>query len=777
MNRHDSDPVTGYTISPSQFVKDLRLMREHNVNAIRTSHYPNAPWTLELTDRYGFYIVDEADIETHSVMSLFFSKDYRARHKRNDTGIDPDNNVYPPGYKFYPQIIDAYCRIAMDPQFKTTIVDRVRHCVLRDRNRASVIFWSLGNEAGYGECFEAAAAWIKTVDQERLVHYERARQKHSTVDFDKSNIDVASVMYDTPSWIDLFMAADEIDKPLILCEYAHAMGNSCGDLEDYNERLMRYPGFAGAFVWEWCDHAIAAGRALNGRRIYRYGGDFGEQLHQGNFCVDGLVFPDRRPHQSMAELRQVHRPIRVLRSSEARPNDNMSSPGLIGEGWIPRAVLRSPSEAMPASERRLAESQRFMLEDLKVDLFNCLNFVSAADYLNINCFVEVNGVTEHVLPVNVPDIAPGSVLRVDLGDITPELTDKLKRLGWDARNAGSSIGLLSLRLVYSLKHSDALRQAGHELGFDQLFLSDNMAEILGPTLSESPSENVAKQIYVQENGAQIAVCSDKFHIAFSKHTGLVETMVINNRNVLRKPMDYQLYRAPIDNDRHIVEEWQYAGYDRIEPLVTGYSYTEDPAGGTILKFAVRLAAATKQPCITLDVFWHVRWDGRIACRMEAEKAVGFPELPRFGIRLFLPEDYAEFTYWGYGPGDSYVDKCRAAYFARHIATPSGSFEPHIFPQENGSHKGTRLLQLHNRYGGTLSIVGIEQEFSFSCLPYTKEQLIDARHDHELEPCGATVLSLDYKQAGIGSGSCGSHLAPEYRLTDRSWEWEFILRLL
>lgn len=282
VNRHDSDPVTGYTISREQAIRDLTLMKQHNINAIRTSHYPNAPWFPQLCAKYGLYMVAESDIESHGC----------AERLGGEWGAN-------------------YSELARDPRYKEAILDRVQRNVIRDKNCPAVLFWSLGNESGYGPNFEEAARWIKGYDPDRLTHYESeyAHPKDEAVDV--SVLDVYSRMYPSLQEIENYFTEGKDKRPFILCEYIHAMGNGPGDAEDYEELFARYPGFVGGFVWEWCDHAVYMGKTPEGKKKYFYGGDFGEFPHDGNFCMDGLVYPDRTPHTGLKEYQNVIRPLRA----------------------------------------------------------------------------------------------------------------------------------------------------------------------------------------------------------------------------------------------------------------------------------------------------------------------------------------------------------------------------------------------------------------------------------------------------------------------------------
>ena len=282
VNRHDSDPVVGPAVDENHMLRDLVLMKQHNVNAIRTSHYPNSPLFARMCDRYGFYLIGEADVECHGV--VFYDGNYKE---------------------------ESYNRIAQDPDFCEAILDRVQHSVIRDKNRPSIVIWSMGNESGMGANFHEALRWTKEYDRSRLTHYERASFPPPGEEINRDNLDLYSRMYPSIEEIDRYFEEKHVPKPYILCEYSHAMGNGPGDLENYFQCFERHDGHCGGFVWEWCDHAVDMGRTPAGDRRYYYGGDFGDYPNDGNFCMDGLVYPDRRPHTGLKEFKNVNRPARI----------------------------------------------------------------------------------------------------------------------------------------------------------------------------------------------------------------------------------------------------------------------------------------------------------------------------------------------------------------------------------------------------------------------------------------------------------------------------------
>lgn len=288
VNRHDSYPDTGYYAPVGKMLLDLRQMKRHNINAVRTSHYPNSPQFYQLCDRLGLYVIDEADVESHGCVTVW-----------NDLH-------WTKGY-------DGIALLASDEMFRKAITDRAESLVKRDVNRPCVVFWSLGNESGWGTNFRAAGELVKSLDDTRLLHYESTHRLDDTPD---DVLDLVSEMYTSTADMKKFLEKTDEKRPFILCEYCHAMGNGPGDLEDYHETFCSSERFCGGFVWEWCDHSVPLGVTGDGRTKYGYGGDFGERHNDGNFCMDGLNYPDRTPHTGLLEVKQVYRPVRVERSAD-----------------------------------------------------------------------------------------------------------------------------------------------------------------------------------------------------------------------------------------------------------------------------------------------------------------------------------------------------------------------------------------------------------------------------------------------------------------------------
>lgn len=698
VNRHDSDPVTGFAIDASQITKDLTLMKAHNVNAIRTSHYPHAPFNYELYDAYGFYIIDEADNESHGTGTLY--------HKPGDAA------AYAAGWNK---------SIADNPKFNEATLDRTRRLVLRDKNRPCVLIWSMGNECAYGCTFEGALAWTKQADPTRLTHYESAFHTDDAAAHDFSNIDLFSRMYPSVENIKEQFENEDKDpytgepvtkkRPYVLCEYSHAMGNGPGDLEEYFELFHKYDGMCGGFVWEWCDHAIFKGYNEKGKAMYAYGGDHGEWPHDGNFCMDGLVYPDRRVHTGLVEYKNVYRPVRLLASS--READKVT-----------------------------------------LNLANMMEFVAMQDYVTLRYDLIVNGITTEK-----------GVEITDLPDIGPRGTGKLT-LALDLP-AGA---VITLKLDYHLKNASALLPADFPLGFDEVALSEADAALLLPY---STVPEVQEPVFtVRESDRYAVIGTDAFSYTYDKYTAAFSKMNYNNQSFLAAPMEYNIWRAPLDNDRQIAPEWRKAGYDRA--YVRGYECGIVTGSESV---SIRSKAAMVSPVIqrilNMDVNFTIHGNGRIDADIRVRRDAEFPFLPRFGMRLFLPSAMEQISYYGLGPIENYCDKHHACYHALFTTTAGAMHEDYIRPQENGSRSDCSFVAAGDMCRQLLAYA--KPTLSFNASPYTQEELTDKRHNYELVRSPYTVLCLDYKMSGCGSNSCGPELLKTYRLDEEDFTFSFSLQ--
>ena len=683
VNRHDSDPVTGFTINPEQITTDLTLMKQHNFNAIRSSHYPNAPFFYEMCDKYGFMVIDEADIEAHGPFMIY---------RKEDTDYNR--------FKRWNE------KIADDPVWEEAIVDRVKLMVERDKNRFCIVMWSMGNESAYGCNFEKALEWTKNFDPDRITQYESARYRNYDETYDYSNLDVYSRMYPALSEIQEYLDKDG-SKPFLLVEYCHSMGNGPGDFEDYFQMIQDNDKMCGGFVWEWCDHAIAHGTAENGKTIYAYGGDHGEEIHDGNFCMDGLVYPDRTVHTGLLEYKNVYRPARVI-------SYNKESGELV--------------------------------------LHNYMDFDDLKDYVKISYELTQDGlvISKGILPEF--SVAPHGEGKTNLKINVPEN------------------GKCYLKLIYHLKKELPLLNEDHILGFDEIEVSKEDTKC---KLAEKwiPKTVVDSELQVNENDTQIHIKGREFAYTIDKRTALFTEMKFAGREYLNHPMELNIWRAPTDNDMYIKSEWKKAHYDKAYTRAYTTEVVQGKHGVKITSHA-SVVAETVQKILDVTITWKIEAAGKIDADIAVTKDDEFPDLPRFGVRMFLDKKLSAARYFGMGPQESYCDKHQAASHGLYRADVGDLHEDYIRPQENGSHYDCEYVELNNsRYG---IVASAEKAFSFNASYYTQEELEKKTHNYELTESDSVVFCVDYALNGIGSNSCGPVVLDQYRFDDVLFRFQFTL---
>ena len=683
VNRHDSDPVTGFTINPEQITTDLTLMKQHNFNAIRSSHYPNAPFFYEMCDKYGFMVIDEADIEAHGPFMIY---------RKEDTDYNR--------FKRWNE------KIADDPVWEEAIVDRVKLMVERDKNRFCIVMWSMGNESAYGCNFEKALEWTKNFDPDRITQYESARYRNYDETYDYSNLDVYSRMYPALSEIQEYLDKDG-SKPFLLVEYCHSMGNGPGDFEDYFQMIQDNDKMCGGFVWEWCDHAIAHGTAENGKTIYAYGGDHGEEIHDGNFCMDGLVYPDRTVHTGLLEYKNVYRPARVISYDK---------------------------------------------ESGELVLHNYMDFDDLKDYVKISYELTQDGlvISKGILPEF--SVAPHGEGKTNLKINVPEN------------------GKCYLKLIYHLKKELPLLNEDHILGFDEIEVSKEDTKC---KLAEKwiPKTVVDSELQVNENDTQIHIKGREFAYTIDKRTALFTEMKFAGREYLNHPMELNIWRAPTDNDMYIKSEWKKAHYDKAYTRAYTTEVVQGKHGVKITSHA-SVVAETVQKILDVTITWKIEAAGKIDADIAVTKDDEFPDLPRFGVRMFLDKKLSAVRYFGMGPQESYCDKHQAASHGLYRADVGDLHEDYIRPQENGSHYDCEYVELNNsRYG---IVASAEKAFSFNASYYTQEELEKKTHNYELTESDSVVFCVDYALNGIGSNSCGPVVLDQYRFDDVLFRFQFTL---
>jgi beta-galactosidase len=669
VNRHEFHPDRGRALPEEVMLQDVLLMKRHNINAVRTSHYPPHPRFLELCDEYGLYVIDECDYESH--------------------GFEPI------GWRGNPSDDPAWC---------DALVDRMRRTVERDKNRPSVLLWSLGNEAGTGRNLTAMAAWAHQRDPSRPLHYEGDRTCR--------DVDLYSRMYASHAEVDAIGRRDEeplpdpeLDArrramPFILCEYAHAMGNGPGGLWEYQELFERHPRCQGGFVWEWIDHGLRA-RTEDGREFFAYGGDFGEPLHDGNFVADGLLFPDRTPSPGLAELKKVVEPVRIT--------------------------------ADPAGGIRITNLHTF--RDLA--------------HLRFDWSLESEGVAVATGRLQVPSLGPGDSTTVPLPDLPPTTTET-----W-----------LTVRALLATDHPWA--PSGHEIAWGQLLVTPpRPAEALPPPPPSPPDTPEPHPPTSGPPVGEATPASRTTTPRITLGPGVFDggdgrLRRLGDLEVEGPRLD--LWRAPTDNDEGYHGEvalapvWRRVGLDRLEHRVDRAAMEDD---GLVVH--ARVAPAGTDLGVAATYRWSAVPGGlRLVLVVVPEGAWPCP-LPRIGLRMAVPAGLRLVEWFGRGPGEAYADTGRAARVGRFAASVEELQTPYLYPQENGNRAGVRWATLGDGRGNGIRVEG-EPTFDLTVRPWTSEQLDRARHPTDLRPDGRIWVNLDLAQQGIGSASCGPGVLPAYRL--------------
>ena len=659
VNRHDSYPETGYYASLEQMKKDIVLMKRHNINAVRTSHYPNSPLFYELCDRYGLYVIDEADMESHGCVNVYNDLKWGAESSYNGIAL-----------------------LARDERFAKAVCDRAESLVRRDINRPSVVFWSLGNESGYGSNMLKAGELVKSLDDTRLLHYESTHKLDDTSD---EILDLVSEMYTSPADMMKFLEKEDEKRPFILCEYCHAMGNGPGDLEDYHNIFYSNERFCGGFVWEWSDHACILGETADGKAKYGYGGDFGERHNDGNFCMDALTYPDRTPHTGLLELKQVYRPVRIAKGDQ---------------------------------------NGKFLFK-------STLEFIDAESIAD--CRYEITDKTGTISEGNVPfELPPLGTAEITVPNIEKHYKNETY-----------------IRFIFTAKKDLLYCAKGYEICFEQIKIADGECEIPNKksgrtTLSDAP-------LYTEISVGNIVY-------RFNKRLSAFDSITVGGNEILEKPLMFNFFRAPVDNDI-MKNDWYSAHIHDNIPRNYGVK-AENNGDSAEITLRQSFGWSIHQPFAYMDVKYTISAAG-LGIESSAEFSNKVEFLPRFGIRLFLPRAFDSVEYYGFGPYESYIDKHQASYMGSFSARIADMHEDYIRPQENGSHYGCKSMTVSD--GNTEITFTSPESFSFSASEYTQNELAGKRHNFELEKCGSSVVCVDSRMAGVGSNACGPALAEKYRI--------------
>lgn len=693
VNRHDHDERFGKAVTREGMRADVLLMKRFHFNAVRTAHYPNDPYFYELCDELGLYVVDEANVESHASLQS----------------------------------------LSKDPRYEFAILDRILRMVRRDRNHPSIIVWSLGNESGYAPVHEAARAHLRHLDPTRPIQYEGAISARRFLlafsggdegrGYYEKNLasDIVAPMYPEIAEIVRWAKTSGDERPLIMCEYSHAMGNSNGSLADYWEAIDQTPGLQGGFIWDWIDQGLRR-ETSEGRVDWAYGGDFGDEPNDANFCINGMVGPDRRPHPAMFEWKKIAQPLRV--------------------------------EAVSLRRGR-------------VRIRNRMDFSSSAG---------LRGTFE--LSLNGRILQKGSLPRLDLGPgesqvfTLPLDLEKLRDArGSRARNARvSNAPVISvdeafLTLRFHMRKATPWAARGEQVAWEQFsFPLPTRASAARRGRKANSRSRSSSPVEIERRGedATVRVGDLCARIDLSNHR--LDSASIGERELFEEAPRLQLWRAPLDNDgmygQGVLARWREWGLDRL----------------SLVSRASSLRRASHEAVFSIDEVWQgskkafrlghhqICFLGESGLRFEhrIETPKEMDDLPRIGVHWRFAADHEAVEWFGLGPHENYLDRRAGVYVARHEATVDELFHPYVRPQSEGNRTGLRRLGLRRADGSGIRLVA-QEPLEFTLRRYSEEAIERATHLSELEPEPTLHLYLDARQRGVGTGACGPDTLPEYRL--------------
>jgi len=596
VNRHEHDPVMGRTVDEDLMVKDILLMKQFNVNAVRTSHYPNHPRWYELCNEYGLYVMDEANLESHAFWSKF----------------------------------------TLDPVWRPAFLDRAKRMVLRDVNHPSIIFWSLGNEAGYGPNHDAMAEWIRNYDPSRLIHYEGKEPGYGPL---PNHYDIIANMYAS---VDLMkeLHDENPSRPVILCEYSHAMGNSNGNIFKYWDAIYKYPRLQGAFIWDWVDQGLT--RKDSHGEYFVYGGDFGETLHDGNFCLNGVISPDRKPHPALYEVKFHQQNIKVT--------------------WDG------------------IDKNIFMIE-------------------NRNFFVDLSYVFgKWELIEDGKIISSGSINTDYIGPQSKQIYE-LPPFNLSHKNREYAVNFR-----FALKNDHSWAESGHIVASDQVIIKryDGPRYRKGGKQNNKKvqvKEN-GDRVVVSAVGRDFDFDLSTGQLA--QVTKANESFIVNPiiHNIWRAPTD----NDEGGDGKSFASRWLKSGYNDMKRQVVNVnsSFTDDG----LFQISVDEKYSSDSANILVNLVYTILQDGDLHITGNTNIPEGLPVVPKIGLSFQIDKKYSNLQWYGRGPHESYIDRKHSAFFGRYSGTVRDQYYPYIRPQENGNKTDIRWASISDDKGSGILIYGL-----------------------------------------------------------------------
>ena len=687
-NRHEMNPNTGYYLTREDMVRDIQIMKELNINAVRTCHYPNSPLWYDLCDEYGLYVCDEANVESHGM-----------------------------GYKER--------TLAKNPLYEAAHLIRNQRMVLRDYNHPSVIYWSLGNEAGNGPNFHKCYDWIKSYDKMRPVVYEQANVVTKR-DYKRSNYntDIEAPMYATYDQCELFLISKPA-KPLIQCEYAHAMGNSLGGLKEYWDLVREYDSYQGGYIWDFVDQALAWRDEKSGELTYRYGGCWNKRdASDDSFCCNGFVAANRKYHPSAYEVKHQYQNVWAL-------------PANVAEG--------------------------------RIKVYN-EHFFKGLENVRMFWTLSVDGKAVKSGVVETLDVAPQKKVEM--------------QLGYNANDVAALKGEVILTVSFVLKSAEPLLSAGHEVARNQYVITSYETKVAYAKAYRECVEGDSSALAV--DGRKVS--GDAFVAEFNEQ-GYLTSYIYKGTQLISKPMKPEFYRAMVDNEyrlgRHRRMKFNHEGWLtwRNDVVTLAKFETSTLANGAVKVVAVHKYQDTGA---TLTMTYTISADGAIAVNEKMLAAAGpkkAPNLLRYGMALAMPATFDTIEFYGAGEHETYIDRTSGALVGVYKQSVDEQFWPfYARPQESGAHCDLRWWRVTDTSGRGFEVLS-DVLFQANALPYSMDQ-IDVhspnyrKYAQQLEKDGNTYVNIDKTQMGLGCETSWRTMPrPEYQIRYDNNEFNFILRPL
>jgi beta-galactosidase len=688
VNRHEHHPERGRALTEGDMRRDIVLMKQLNFNAVRTCHYPDDPRWYDLCDEYGLYLIDEANLETHGLAA----------------------------------------ELSNDSTWLAAYLERATRLVLRDKNHACVLFWSLGNESGAGPNHAAMTAWIHEYDPTRLVHYESGLPGPQVSD-------VVSVMYPRLDWIRHLLADPREKRPVVMCEYAYAKGNSTGNFYKFWDLIEAEARFQGGCIWDWSDKALAH-TTPDGRKFWAYGGDFGgdfdydQENENPQMCCNGIVGPDLVPHPGAWEVKKIQAPVGI---QVASPQDLLAGKLTITNKY---------------------HSLKLDHLDIQWELSEDGLVIQSGFLLPMDLAPGEKG--ELWVPFSLPRAGNGSPAAVEPDRFTPGAEYYLK-------------------VSYCLATDTAWAAKGHVVAWEQFRLLPAVPPRPVARLADMPSVEMTNQ------GDELVLHAADCTIVFKKSTGLLMTYRWNGTDLIESGPRENYYRAPTDFDLLMgnppasIHKWRAAGLDRLERTNQAFSTARVNARSVEVRVCTHLGVTDRAGGIDSEVIYRVFCNGEIVLDNRVVVDERLPYLPRIGLELLLPAQFNRLTWFGRGPHENYFDRKRSAAVGLYRSSVAEQLTPYVYPGECGGKEDVRWLALTDRDGTGLMAIGLDK-FHFDALNYTIQDLAEAKHLYALKPRSQVILHLDGWHMGVG-GDDGwmASVHPEFLLWPGTYQYSLRMR--